>query len=149
MTPRVKPQHTLGFVFYWLWYCRATALSALSNLTLLLGKNTLPFPVFSTLKFVSPPHRRAYYTTLSKPFPNKTFPHQQGFFPIKSATSSTARKSCRKIKLFVQDSVPIRTALVAVVVVVVFTLKAVPISTQYFLTSVLVQLTRTPSVVTG
>ena len=36
-----------------------------------------------------------------------------------------------------------------VVVVVVFTLKAVPISTQYFLTSVLVQLTRTPSVVTG
>ena len=36
-----------------------------------------------------------------------------------------------------------------VLVVVVFTLKAVPISTQYFLTSVLVQLTRTPSVVTG
>ena len=34
-------------------------------------------------------------------------------------------------------------------VVVVFTLKAVPISTQYFLTSVLVQLTRTSSVVTG
>ena len=34
-------------------------------------------------------------------------------------------------------------------VVVVFTLKAVPVSTQYFLTSVLVQLTRTPSVVTG
>ena len=38
---------------------------------------------------------------------------------------------------------------VVVVVAVVFTLKAVPISTQYFLTSVLVQLTRTPSVVTG
>ena len=38
---------------------------------------------------------------------------------------------------------------VAVVVVVVFTLKAIPISTQYFLTSILVQLTRTPSVVTG
>ena len=36
-----------------------------------------------------------------------------------------------------------------VVVVVVFTLKAVPVSTQYFLTSVLVQLPRTPSVVTG
>ena len=35
------------------------------------------------------------------------------------------------------------------VFVVVFTLKAVPVSTQYFLTSVLVQLTRTPSVVTG
>ena len=34
-----------------------------------------------------------------------------------------------------------------VVVVVVFTLKAVPVSTQYFLKSVLVQLTRTPSVV--
>ena len=39
--------------------------------------------------------------------------------------------------------------IVVVVVVVVFTLKAVPVSTQYFLTSVLVQLTRTPSVVTG
>ena len=38
---------------------------------------------------------------------------------------------------------------VVVVVVVVFTLKAVPVSTQYFLTSVLVQLTRTSSVVTG
>ena len=36
-----------------------------------------------------------------------------------------------------------------VVVVVVFTLKAVPVSTQYFLTSVLVQLTQTLSVVTG
>ena len=36
-----------------------------------------------------------------------------------------------------------------VFVVVVFTLKAVPVSTQYFLTSVLVQLTWTPSVVTG
>ena len=34
-------------------------------------------------------------------------------------------------------------------VVVVFTLKTVPISTQYLLTFVLVQLTRTPSVVTG
>ena len=38
---------------------------------------------------------------------------------------------------------------VVVVVVVVFTLKAVPVSTQYFLTSVLVQLTRTSSVATG
>ena len=42
-----------------------------------------------------------------------------------------------------------RSPPVVVVVVVVFTLKAVPVSTQYFLTSVLVQLTRTPSVVTG
>ena len=31
----------------------------------------------------------------------------------------------------------------------VFTLKTVPISTQYLLTSVLVQLTRTPSMATG
>ena len=38
---------------------------------------------------------------------------------------------------------------VVVVVVVVFTLKAVLISTQYVRTSVLVQLTRTPHVVTG
>ena len=36
-----------------------------------------------------------------------------------------------------------------VVVVAVFTLKTVPISAQYLLTFVLVQLTRTPSVVTG
>ena len=44
MTPRVKPPHTLVSVLHWLWYyCRATALSALANLTLLLGKNTLPF----------------------------------------------------------------------------------------------------------
>ena len=43
----------------------------------------------------------------------------------------------------------VTTVYVVVVVVVVFTLKAVPVSTQYFLTSVLVQLTRTPSVVTG
>ena len=42
----------------------------------------------------------------------------------------------------------VTTVYVVVVVVVVFTLKAVPVSTQYFLTSVLVQLTRTPSVVT-
>ena len=42
---------------------------------------------------------------------------------------------------------PVSTTIV--VVVVVLTLKAVPISTQYFLTSVLVQLMRTPSVVTG
>ena len=38
---------------------------------------------------------------------------------------------------------------VVVVVVVVFTLKTVPIFAQYLLISVLVQLTRTPSVVTG
>ena len=38
---------------------------------------------------------------------------------------------------------------VVVVVVVVFALKAVPVSTQDFLTSVLVQLTRAPSVVTA
>ena len=38
--------------------------------------------------------------------------------------------------------------LLVLVVIVVFTLKTVPISTQYLLTSVLVQLTRTPSVVT-
>ena len=38
--------------------------------------------------------------------------------------------------------------LVVVVVVVVFTLKTVPISNQYLLTSILVQLTQTPPVVT-
>ena len=85
---------------------------ALANLTLLL--NTLRFP-FGNLNFVSPPHRRAS-TSLSKPCPNKTFPHQQDFFPIKSVTkSSTARFShenlVEKFKIFVQDFVPIRTAL--------------------------------------
>ena len=48
--------------------------------------------------------------------PNITFPHQQGFFPIKSVMkSSTARFShenlVEKFKIFVQDFVPIRTAL--------------------------------------
>ena len=49
-------------------------------------------------------------------FSLKIFPHQQDFFPIKSVTkSSTARFSHKnlveKIKIFVQDFVPIRTAL--------------------------------------
>ena len=115
MTPRVKPPHTLVSVLHWLWYCRATALSALANLTLLLGKNTLPFPAFGNLNFVSPPHRRAY-TSIPKSCPNIRFPHQQDFFPIRSVTkSSTARFShenlVEKFKIFVQDFVPIRTAL--------------------------------------
>ena len=117
MTPRVKPPHTLLSVLHWLWYCRATPLSALANLTLLLGKNTLPFPAFGNLNFVSPPHRRAYwYTSIPKSYPNIRFPHQQDFFPIRSVTkSSTARFShenlVEKFKIFVQDFVPIRTAL--------------------------------------
>ena len=115
MTPRVKPPHTLVSVLYWLWYCRATALSALANLTLLLGKNTLPFPAFDNLNFVPPPHRRAY-TKIPKSCPKIRFPHQQDFFPIRSVTkSSTARFShenlVEKFKIFVQDFVPIRTAL--------------------------------------
>ena len=45
--------------------------------------------------------------------PNITFPHQQDFFPIRSVTkSSTARFSLvETFKIFVQDFVPIRTAL--------------------------------------
>ena len=96
MTPRVKPPHTLVSVVHWLWYCRATASSALANLTLFLGKNTLPFPAFGNLNFVSPPHRRAY-TSMPKSCTNITFTHQQDFF--------------EKIKIFVQDFVPIRIAL--------------------------------------
>ena len=114
MTPRVKPPHTLVSVLHWLWYRRATALSARAHLTLLLGKNTLPFPAFGNLNFVSPPHRRAY-TSMPKLCPNIRFPHQQDFFPIRSVTkSSTSRFShenlVEKIKIFVQDFVPIRTA---------------------------------------
>ena len=121
MTPRVKPPHTLVSVLHWLWYCRATTLSALlANLTLLLGKNTLPFPAFGNLNFVSPPHRRAY-TSIPKSCPNIRFPHQQDFFPIRSVTkSSMARFShenlVEKFKIFVQDFVPIRTALTVTVI---------------------------------
>ena len=115
MTPRVKPPHTLVSVFHWLWYCRATALFALANLTLLLGKNTLSFSAFGNLNFVSHPHRRAY-SSIPKSCPNIRFPHQQDFFPIRSVTkSSTAKFShenlVEKFKIFVQDFVPIRTAL--------------------------------------
>ena len=50
--------------------------------------------------------------------PNIRFPHQQDFFPIRSVTkSSTSRFShenlVEKFKIFVQDFVPIRTALTA------------------------------------
>ena len=96
MTPRVKPPHTSVSVLHWLWYCRATALSPLANLTLLLEKNTLPFPAFGNLNFVSPSHRRAY-TSMPKSCTNITFTHQQDFF--------------EKIKIFAQDFVPIRIAL--------------------------------------
>ena len=60
-----------------------------------------------------------------------------GFLPSSAAASKVATRDYPLVRCHV------------VVVVVVFTLKAVPISTQYFLTSVLVQLTRTPSVITG
>ena len=97
MTPRVKPPHAFVSVLHWLWYCRATALSALGNLTLLLlGKSMLPFPAFGNLNFVSPPHRRAY-TSMPKSCTNITFTHQQDFF--------------KKIDIFGQDFVLIRTAL--------------------------------------
>ena len=48
--------------------------------------------------------------------PNIRFPHQQDFFPIRSVTkSSTSRFShenlVEKFNIFVQDFVPIRTAL--------------------------------------
>ena len=50
--------------------------------------------------------------------PNIRFPHQQDFFPIRSVTkSSTSRFShenlVEKFKIFGQDFVPIRTALLA------------------------------------
>ena len=81
MTPRVKPPHTLVSVLHWLWYCRATALSALANLTLLLVKNTLPFPAFGNLNFVSPPHRRAY-TSIPKSCPNIKISPSTRFFGV-------------------------------------------------------------------
>ena len=56
--------------------------------------------------------------------PNITFPHQQDFFPIRSVTkSSTARFShenlVEKFKIFVQDFVPIRTALMALMALLI------------------------------
>ena len=53
---------------------------------------------------------------MPKSCPNITFPYQQDFFPIRSVTKSlTARFShenlVEKNKIFVQDFVPIRTAL--------------------------------------
>ena len=98
MTPRVKPPHTLVSVLHWLWYCRATALSALANLTLLLGKNTLPFPAFGNLNFVSPPHRRAYTVIMPKHkiSPSTSFfPHMERYEIFDGKI--LARKSCRKI----------------------------------------------------
>ena len=98
---------------------RATALSALANLTLLLRKNTLPFPAFGNyLNFVSPPHRRAY-TSMPKLCPNIRFPHQQDFFPIGSVTKSSAarfshKNLVEKFKIFVQDFVTIKTGVRAV-----------------------------------
>ena len=98
MTPRVKPPHTLVSVLHWLWYCRATALSALANLTLLLGKNTLPFPAFGNLNFVSPPHRRAYM--YSEIMPKLKISPSTRFFPHKERYEIFdgkifARKCCR------------------------------------------------------
>ena len=51
--------------------------------------------------------------------PNIRFPHQQDFFPIRSVTkSSTSRFShenlVEKFQIFVQDFVPIRTALTGI-----------------------------------
>ena len=105
MTPRVKPPHTLVSVLHWLWYCRATALTALANLTLLLGKNTLPFPAFGNLNFVSPPHRRAYTHKYSEIIPKHKISPSTRFFPHKERYEIFdgkifARRSCRKIEDF-------------------------------------------------
>ena len=70
---------------------------------------------------------------------------RQEFSPIPQIRKRS-EKNPLQIVLAPTDRLPVRYV---VDVVVVFTLKAVPVSTQYFLTSVLVQLTRTPSVVTG
>ena len=57
--------------------------------------------------------------------PNIRFPHQQDFFPIRSVTkSSTSRFShenlVEKFKIFGQDFVPIRTALLLVFLKMLF-----------------------------
>ena len=90
-------------------------LCLLLQISPVLRENTLPFPAFGNLNFVSPPHRRAE-TSLSKPCPNKHFPIIQDFFSIKSVTkSSTAKCShenlVEKLKIFVQDFASIKTSI--------------------------------------
>ena len=69
--------------------------------------------------------------------------------PVKTFGELRWYGSCHFTREWNMDTLTISQKTFADVVVVVFTLKAVPVSTQYFLASVLVQLTRTPSVVTG
>ena len=69
-------------------------------------------------------------------------------FACSAADHEQDWQPCPVVRAIHTNTVP-HTHTAVVVVVVVFTLKAVPVSTQYFLASVLVQLTRTPSVVTG
>ena len=57
-----------------------------------------------------------YKYSIPKSCPNIRFPHQQDFFPIRSVTKSSAARFSHenfveKFQIFVQDFVPIRTAL--------------------------------------
>ena len=98
MTPRVKPPHTLVSVLHWLWYFRATALSALANLTFLIGKNTLPFPVLYLPRIEE--HIQVF--KYSEIMPKHKISPSTRFFPHKERYEIFdgkifARKSCRKI----------------------------------------------------
>ena len=62
--------------------------------------------------------------------PNIRFPHQQDFFPIRSVTKSSTSKFSHenlveKFKIFVQDFVPIRTALIYIKFAAYFTARLI------------------------
>ena len=82
----------------------------------MLGKNTLPFPAFGNVfEFVSPRIEEHY--KYAEIMPKHNISPSTRFFPHKRSVtkSSTARFShenlVEKFKIFVQDFVPIRTAL--------------------------------------
>ena len=81
-------------------------MSALANLTLLLGKNTLPFPAFGTLNVVSPPYIYKFVETM----PKQNISPSTRFFPHKERYE-IFDGLVEKFKIFVQEFVPIRTAL--------------------------------------
>ena len=56
---KISTYTLLVSVLHWSWCCGATFFTSLANLIHLLRKNTLPFPAFGSVNFVSPPHRKA------------------------------------------------------------------------------------------
>ena len=114
MTPRVKPPHTLVSVLHWYWYCRATSVVWSCKSHPLVGKKYVAISILQ-FEFCISPAKKSMYNFVEA-MPKQKISSLRRFFPIKSVTkSSTARFSnenlIEKIKIFIQDFVPIRTAL--------------------------------------